>query len=283
MKKISFILLYIFLIIGCSKSSSDEEILVQNPVVPVTPVVSPPANVLLQRTETTTNGVTTNNYYYYNGNKIDAILNYYTIYAHGNTYYYTGSNTTLISYAHYEAPLNKDISYIYSSNNILLGYWSWPSDHSRLMTNFTYNSDSSINYNQYLEYWYTPAGQMNPFTTTIGTGKYTFLNGNLIKDEFIGNDYNEITNYTYDTKNKPTKNILNYALIFDNDGTISVNNLTSINKIRNNTPTGGQASQINTLTNYTYTYNSDNYPISSVKTIIENGVTTTTSSINYFY
>ena len=72
-------------------------------------------------------------------------------------------------------------------------------------------------------------------------------------------------------------------MIFDNDGTISVNNLTSINKVRNNTPTGGQASQINTLTNYTYTYNSDNYPISSVKTIIENGVTTTTSSINYFY
>lgn len=277
MKKNILYLVIIFSIIGCSKSSDE----LQNSE----PTQNPNTNsILINKIETTTNGVTTVDNYRYFGNKIQHI-NYYE--ANSQSYLYTGSNTNYVSSICFNDTDIEYIFYNYSNDRLTsfyyilrnLGKYEYPG--KRIHTAITYNNDGTIDYEKTLLVPYHDGHQRNYVPSPLGTGKYTFQNGNLIKDEFLGIQYNEVTNYTYDTKNKPTKNILGFNKIFDN-GTFSMNNIISINYTRNNTPTNGAINQIIKNTTYSYIYNSNDFPISSIKTLIDNNGTTV-SSINYFY
>jgi hypothetical protein len=107
--------------------------------------------------------------------------------------------------------------------------------------NYSYNSDSTIILNE-----------------------VTYNNGNLIEDRNIklylnsqGNIYKQhdlsngnITNFLYDNKNSPYKNITGYCnLMFEFNNVIQISDNSS-------------------TSNYSYQYNSENYPISKLNTNI---------------
>jgi hypothetical protein len=96
-------------------------------------------------------------------------------------------------------------------------------------------------------------------------GKYTYINSNLIKKEYIGGGAGESQTYEYDTKNNPMKNILGYNLLLYMEASTSVNNVTGNTIIYS--PNTITASPV-------YTYNSSNYPTQKI-----DGTTTT----QYFY
>ncbi|MFA6979677.1 MAG: hypothetical protein WC209_10170 [Ignavibacteriaceae bacterium] len=136
--------------------------------------------------------------------------------------------------------------------------------------------DTSNNYipEGHLKYYYNSLNQLIKMEQYDVEYKLLFTtennyngNGNIVESKFYdSNGLREISTKTYDNKTNPWYNLkewLNY------DISKSKNNLLSSNTTFSNN------SQENTVTTYTYTYDSDGYPISRIIEFTSNKIKTT--------
>ncbi|OXA95871.1 hypothetical protein B0A75_18565 [Flavobacterium oncorhynchi] len=99
--------------------------------------------------------------------------------------------------------------------------------------------------------------------TLVYIGKYTFLNGNIVKYEHRSGS---VQTYEYDNKNNPNRNILGFDKLIDPE--LSVNNCIK-----------ETSSEQNTSISYEYDYNTNGYP--TEKRRLFNGVVDLKTQ--YFY
>lgn len=264
MKKIILLVSSVVLLTSCSKNSSDDANPTQTPT-------------LLTRIQTTKNNVIENENFIYNGSKIVKVTN-------SNNYEtrFTYSGDLISQIESFTNNVSKGSTTYTYTNDKLIGTYSievTPTITYRNRTAFTNNTDGSINYTRYTI-------SSSNVETQVGRGKYTIVNGNLTKDEYTSTSYNEIINYTYDTKNNALRNILGIDKIINSDD-LSLNNVLSRNEVSNNTLSGGNPYQATTNNTYIYSYNSNNFPTSSIRTETYisplSPSTTTTENKNYFY
>ena len=193
--------------------------------------------------------------YSYNGNKfsgyIDSSGGYGTITYNGNYIINTGdfsnNSTYLVNYNYANGLListNTNSTFNNSSN-------------TRSST-FVHNSDGSITENE---------------TSTSNTGyvshsmtKRYYSQGNCIKEEYFSIDNSvmyltSITNYTYDTKNNPFKNAIGWSYLVGVGFDWGMTNNNVISEITTN-----DSGVVESTSQSTYQYNSQDYPISCVTT-----------------
>lgn len=194
--------------------------------------------------------------YKYDGNKIVSAT------VQGSTtgiyFTYTGDLITKMEFK-YEGVVEQVNKYEYDSNNKLINFIRVePLEKMGSKEVYAYNSDGSISITAY-------SGTDLAQTTADGTGKITFVNGEINK---IALTYGPTRTYTYDDKNNPFKNVLGYDKISFVDGEASgiLHNILSV-KI------GTEVTEV-----YVLTYNGDNYPVKSVES--EDGEVATSE---YFY
>lgn len=221
MKNVVYVLVITFLVILIqSCSSSDNATTNNNPPfvgVKLTSIQYPNGTV-----ETFT----------YNGNQLDRVTKSSGTY---RKYTYQGS---LVSKMEFCSSTNQVVSIVeFTYNGInLIKQKEYATDGSYLKEiNYTHNGNSTINVNMVL---YNG-------TTLIDSGQYKFFinaQGNRYKVEDLNSS--DITNYTYDSKNTPYKNIIGYDLLL-----FEYNNVT-------------QSTSSTITVTKTLQYNSQDYPTS---------------------
>lgn len=122
-------------------------------------------------------------------------------------------------------------------------------------TEYTYNSDGTISYEDY-------EGNLESQDILLGSGTLTVTNGNITQDVIVGGEITETWTYTYDNKNNPFKNVASAMelLLYNGGSEIGgvVNNSTSL------TVNYSQFEE-NEVYTTTYTYNGQDYPTQSVE------------------
>ena len=248
MKKLILTILASSFLLSCSSDSSNDD-------------SNNPENGLLVKTVTNAHGTSsTTDVFSYNGNKINGWVSS----GGGNTTFtYDGDN--IINIQQSVSPNNTAISqwvdttnYGYSNGLLISSYQhfsqSTPQDffNSTINSSYTYNSDGTRMENQTI--------------TLIGGAIYHisykdyYSMGNRIKREEYDADnspmtLNSITTYTYDSKNLLYKNITGISNLFNGQ----VNNETGYT-IKDN------AGNIIETSQSIYQYNSQDYPISLIRT-----------------
>lgn len=185
----------------------------------------------------------------YDGNKISSIN-----YADGSIlkYTYTGDFITKIEDIDKGGKESFITNYIY--NNGKLDAFI----EKNYKTKFTYNVDGTVSYEQF------------NITTDVekktGTaGKYTFKDGNLMKDETSTSSIA----YEYDNKNSDLKNVLGLNLLI-NDEASYPNNIVKKNQV------SGSLGNVHTyIVTSAYKYNDSNFPTERVVTSQNDGLTST--------
>ena len=130
-------------------------------------------------------------------------------------------------------------------------------------TLFTYNEDGTIGTASF-------SGDENEQTTPMGTSVLTIVDGNIIKEVKTNGMGSGTRNYTYDDKNSPYKNIAGFEVIALAHGFGGINNMIFDDR---------EGSDMYDTT-FTYTYNADNYPLTSTSSSPQGAEATT---IQYFY
>jgi hypothetical protein len=175
----------------------------------------------------------------YDGNKVVQIVSG----ADKTVYTYTGNLITKEEEFAGGNNIDSKVEYSYENNKLKTAVSTEISGSETYKSKnvYTYNSDGTVNYKRYNVNVTTGA------ETLSSSGKYTYLNGNVVKNEDAAG-YS--STYEYDTKNNPTKNILGFDKLLDEE--FSVNNIVKRTSAYNGTnPT--------TSTNE-YDYNTDGYP-----------------------
>ncbi len=274
MKRLFLVLSAFALILGsCSKSDDAPVVVRPDPVVVVPPFVDPSGIFLTKTISTGTNGIPITKNYTYNGKKLVSIISTNTN-GFSTIFTYSGDLITQIE-EFIGMELYKKKTFNYDSSNRLRSYLIVSSSQGS-KSDFTYlaNGDiSSVNYK----------GTNTSQTTQVSTSKVFFTNGaitkketNVISSEF-GDAYTYISNYTYDNKNFPLKNVTGYNKIAFAD---------DIKAFTHNIKTWEGTSALSILDNFlyvfSYTYNSSDFPIteSSRKT---SGSESSTVITEYFY
>lgn len=175
----------------------------------------------------------------YDGNKIVQIV----AGSDKTVYTYTGSLITKEEEFAGGNNIDSKVEYSYENNKLKTSVSTEISGSETYKSKnvYTHNSDGTVNYISY---------NVNVTTgveTLSSSGKYTFLNGNVVK---IEDEAGYSSTYEYDTKNNPTKNILGFDELMDQE--FSVNNIVK----RTSTYNGTNPSIIT----YEYDYNTDGYP-----------------------
>jgi hypothetical protein len=124
---------------------------------------------------------------------------------------------------------------------------------------YTYNQNGTVTVVQY-------SGDLESQTTLEGTGTITINENSILHEGMSSQAYT----HTFDSKNNPMKNILGY-----NEYTLP--RLGSKHNLLLGATTSTRSGYI-----FTYTYNSNNYPISSVQKTYEVDKYVTTQN-EYFY
>ncbi|UPZ17898.1 hypothetical protein [Flavobacterium humidisoli] len=132
-------------------------------------------------------------------------------------------------------------------------------------TKYLYNGDGTVSYE---EFAVVPGNELK----SVNKGKYTFRDGNLIKDE--GADF--VILYEYDNKNHPYKNVLGYNLLLG-DGAASRNNV-----IKETRSSGSRAKVNKSVITSVYKYNSNNFPTERVQSLLS-GSSASSETIQYAY
>lgn len=250
MKKIfSLAAIALFMLTSCS--SDDDSSPVDNPGS---------GAILLKKTiaaDQDGNELTTD--YAYDGNKLTNVTD-----SEGfkmNLFY---ENDLLVKIEYFENNiLNQRDVYTYDANNRLATVIMMDLDEdwaSKML--FTHNSNGTVSIEDY-------TGDLLEQTTLYGNGMVTYNNSNIVDYTVTttgGSEVNRV--YTFDSKNNPLKNIVSFDtfnLAYQEGG--SNNTLSYTNEAYDEASTTE------------YTYNSDNYPTTSVETD-NNGTITTTQ---YFY
>lgn len=193
--------------------------------------------------------------YVYIGNKVSQINN--------------GTSKTVITYS--GDFITKEESY---TNNVLSFSQEYVYENSKLKSStftdgayikkdvYVYNTDGTVSYNSY------KIDAITKVETIFKSGKYTFSDGNLIRDE----NSSQTFIYEYDTKNNPFKNVLGFDKFIISGA--SVNNVVK----ETISITGSSNTDIRS---YQYEYNSDGFPISSIYSW--NGVVNSSESTTFKY
>ena len=271
MKKIILIICATTLFVACSKSSSDDA-----PVVPST------SGVFISRVETTRDdGTTKIERFTYDGNKIVEL---------------TLSATQKVRYIYVDGQIDNSQSFF---NNINTGTTSYTYTSGKLTniyrteianngTGNTYTSRNAFVHdtpNNKISFTRYSINSSN-VETIIGSGTYTYLNGNLTKETYTCTTFNEVINYTYDTKNNAVRNILGFDKLIENEQ-FSLNNVLSSSQARNETPSSGSPYATTLNNTYNYIYNSNNYVTSEVRIQTATNpfiqIPSRTQTTNYFY
>lgn len=206
----------------------------------------------------------------YNGNKIVSVTE-----KDGSVakYNYTGDLITRVEEIDKDGKLNHTTEYSYVNGKLdtSVEKSTNPNEIYYYKTKYVYNVDGTISYDNF----------RSPISTGIdqeygATGKYTFKDGNLLKLEvyFYGNEYLYI--YEYDTKNNPSKNVLGFNLLLEDEDS-------SVNNVVKKTSTLGSGVNIRTnTTTYTYKYDANNYPTERVKSY-QSGTSISSGTTQYVY
>lgn len=211
----------------------------------------------------------------YDGNKIVSIV------SNNNKTEYTYDGNKIIKEADYDivdSKATKTYEVVYSYNLEKLTSVAYaenftsqfPTGQYKGRSVYTYNTDGTINKESYSTNATTGIETKNSYLEVL-----TFQNGNLIKkvDSQTASEPVYVTTrlYEYDTNNNPSKNILGFSLLLDQDEA-DVNNLLK----HTDTSTSGTY-----VYKTTYEYNSDGYP--TKKTEFRTDGTTINSTTEYTY
>lgn len=281
MKKLTFILSALVIALSsCSKSADD--------TVGLTPsntgVASVNTNVLVQKTISVSTlpivGTTSiERNFTYNGKKIVEVN---TNSGQKAIFTYTGNLISEIKTSDTGTDTNKEI-FSYDANNRLTEYIDQDLDFNKTyIYKYTYNPNATVTVKHYYMSGIVTTATGNPIETET---RY-FTGNELTKVEIIRiNLSGTITlNYEYDTKNNPFMNITGMKQLmsskeFVDDFMQGFGNSANMTKeIQLGTP------NVETF-KVTYTYNSDNYPVTS-ETIMAStvpGGATYTATTKYFY
>lgn len=219
--------------------------------------------VLLTKTvETYDDGSTLTTNFSYSGNKL---IGWTDSDGESTTFSYD-SNGRLTSFVESYYDSNDDLvsdnaSVIYDSNGRITSFVFDDGTHF----DYTYNSDGTIDEDSY--------SLTNNIPTLSDSYKYAFSNGNIVTELGFGNASGKSVTSTFDSKNSPIKNMFDYPVAFYIFfGFDANNNLLSYDF--NDTSNSYQYNIV-----YSYTYNSNDYPITSSEDNSEEGVIST----QYFY
>lgn len=178
---------------------------------------------------------------------------------------YTGNLITRSEIRDANNTFNGEFDTLSYSNGQLIQYKSYYNNILLSKADFNYNVDGSRTITE-MDYNYITG----IYQGTSFSKQYFDSVGNIIKIEHL-NSTNVITStgiYLYDTMNNPMKNITGWT-----NGPWGSSGLAN-NLIKKTTSGTG----INQITNYSYQYNNQNYPVSQVST-----TGNTTSSCQYYY
>ena len=135
-------------------------------------------------------------------------------------------------------------------------------------TYYTHNVDGSFAYKK------VDVNQETKAETNVRTGKLTYTDGNLVKEENVNSSETSIIVYEYDTKNSPFKNVVGVDLLLDN----SELGYSKHNKIKETTTSSLSSS--NLVYTSTFSYDGNDFP-TEVKHFNKEGKTE--GSTQYFY
>lgn len=173
-------------------------------------------------------------------------------------------NGVEISNVIYEGNLIKQINYLNNGSVVRENVYTYDTS-ERLVTfhqieydnisgdyesvfNYTYNSDGTVSY--------TSQSGYSPNLNYSSSGTINFNSDGLIYQ--VETSYGKTTTYTYDNKNSPLKNILGVNKIPFEEGVANPMFRNYLSKV--------EVDNFGTYTtNYTHTYNSNNYPIQSIE------------------
>ncbi|AYN04475.1 hypothetical protein [Flavobacterium sp. 140616W15] len=224
------------------------------------------ANVLLRKEiGKENNKVTYSSEYVYNGNRIVSIGDV--------SFTYTGNYITKQASAYITYEFGYD-------NGKLVSYTEkFTGDISFYKTVYIHNVDGTVSFKEYYVF--------NSMETERSRGNLQFVDGNLVKKEYVMKDNNEVVTQTiikeYDTKNNPYKNILGCDLLFDDDRFLSIlngnkNNLVKTTSTASNIKEFFSDSLQKSISIFEYSYNSKGFP--TLRTSIDNNEISTKE---YFY
>lgn len=136
-------------------------------------------------------------------------------------------------------------------------------------TKYTHNADGTIAYEEF---------RVNIATGVEGEygyiGKYTYANGNLVKEENSYYGSESVITSEYDTKNNPFKNITGFSLLIGDHSSNSNNVLKrTFNSKGSSTPT---------VETYIFEYDSKNYP-TKMTTKTQSGTSVITETTEFIY
>ncbi|RKR10366.1 hypothetical protein C8C83_2040 [Flavobacterium sp. 90] len=208
------------------------------------------------------NGKTSTVELLYKDNKIvsdkdDSNLTFYT---------YTGDVITKIEKADVSGAVYLTREYFYTNGK--LDYIFSNEFGNYYLTKYVYNSNGSIFYNKL-----NSDSSKREIGETGMTGRYTFLAGNLIREQVYNGDFESEITYEFDAKNNPRLNVLGFNLLVDNLQGFAVNNVTNRTaKVISPNVT------IPEIISYSYEYNANGYPTKRTETKQVGNVTTTETS-----
>lgn len=204
--------------------------------------------------------------YTYNGDKLVRIDN--SVDGSYTKVYYTGDLVTKFEdYDNTDFLFGKSI-YTYNAENKLASYISSDFDQDTAEKEvFTYNTNGTIS----SSYYYGDSATTVP-TDLVTTRVITLLDGEVHTVVSTGDDNSTYT-YTYDSKNNPYKNILGFDKL---GGYADGENLGIMHNIVTETHVNAG---VTSTDNYAYTYNSSDFPLTSVVSVL--GITMET--VQYIY
>ncbi|KAF2519600.1 hypothetical protein E0W68_04450 [Flavobacterium salilacus subsp. salilacus] len=236
------------------------------------PVTNPDENVVLLKKRISTDDIegTITTLFNYDGNKLTSM-----VYDDGLIIEFTYDGDKVVEERIlYNGELDEKGIYTYSGDNLVL-YERYSYDindevYEYVKKEYEHNSNGTIDISIY-----QAENETEPLTLQ-DSGLLTFENGNLISYT----ECNQPQSWTYDDKNSPFKNIASF------------NNIMILPDIFDSGDGGGQNNPLNWTvyhssgtenfhTTYTYTYNSDGYPLTEIFAYDDSPIPT--NSHQYFY
>jgi hypothetical protein len=187
----------------------------------------------------------------YDGNKISksSDQNDYTI-----IYTYTGDLISNIKIYHSNI-LTIEYLLVYENNNLIESKYISYIENVCEKRLYTYNLNGTVDFIYY-------KGDLSTQNTFYKSGSIIIQNGEVIEivvQDFINSNNSRSTTYTYDNNNNPHKNVMGFSKLkveLDRTGGSFKNPILTSSNYNN-----GMMS----TTDFTYTYNSSGYPISSTR------------------
>ena len=227
------------------------------------------STVLLKKSISVIDGETLTATYIYDGTKLVKIT-----YSDGTSEDYTYTGDLITNKKYYENGLYQEDKYEYDANNrlkthIMLSYdVEWGNRYE-----YIYNQNGTVTVKNYI-------GDMESQEQLNDTSIITMANGNITsKALYYGNDGSVtgtpdvLNELAFDNKNFPLKNVKGYEnmMLADDEGINNTVNYTT-------TDPDGETTYVTS-----YTYNTNNYPVTSTETYTDYDGETEVNTTQYFY